>query len=45
MHKEYVNVIGNLTLIAKSLNIIASNNPFEEKVKEYKKSNIQITKK
>lgn len=44
-HKEYVNRIGNLTLLAKSLNIVASNNPFEDKVKEYQKSNIQLTKK
>lgn len=43
-HKEYVNRIGNLTLLAKSLNIIASNNPFKSKVKEYQKSNINLTK-
>lgn len=44
LHKEYVNRIGNFTLLAKSLNIVASNNPFESKVKEYQKSNIQLTK-
>lgn len=44
-HKEYVNRIGNLTLLAKTLNIRASNNPFESKVEEYKKSNIKLTKK
>ncbi|WP_455920185.1 DUF262 domain-containing protein [Priestia megaterium] len=43
-HKEYVNRIGNLTLLAKSLNIIASNNPFKSKLKEYEKSNINLTK-
>jgi uncharacterized protein with ParB-like and HNH nuclease domain len=44
-HKEYVNRIGNLTLLAKTLNIVASNNPFKSKVVEYQKSNIQLTKK
>lgn len=44
LHKEHVNKIGNLTLLAQSLNISASNNPFKAKVEEYKKSNIQITK-
>lgn len=44
LHKQYVNRIGNLTLLAKRLNIIASNNPFESKQKEYQKSNIQLTK-
>ena len=43
-HKDYANRIGNLTLIAQKLNIIASNNPFKAKTKEYKKSNICITK-
>jgi uncharacterized protein with ParB-like and HNH nuclease domain len=43
-HKDFVNRIGNLTLIAKSLNIVASNNPFENKLEEYKKSNIKITR-
>ncbi|MYL39217.1 DUF262 domain-containing protein [Halobacillus litoralis] len=42
-HREYVNRIGNLTLLARSLNISASNNPFQSKVKEYKKSNIALT--
>lgn len=44
LHREHVNKIGNLTLLAQSLNISASNNPFKAKVMEYKKSNIQITK-
>ncbi|MFB4169032.1 DUF262 domain-containing protein [Virgibacillus sp. JSM 102003] len=44
LHREHVNKIGNLTLLAQSLNISASNNPFKSKVEEYKKSNIHITK-
>ncbi|MFE1245111.1 DUF262 domain-containing protein [Fictibacillus sp. NPDC058756] len=44
IHKEFVNRIGNFTLLARSLNIIASNNPFKSKVIEYKKSNITLTK-
>lgn len=44
LHKQYVNRIGNFTLLAKKLNIVASNNPFESKQKEYQKSNIQLTK-
>ncbi|MFS0667199.1 DUF262 domain-containing HNH endonuclease family protein [Peribacillus frigoritolerans] len=43
-HMKYVNRIGNFTLLAKTLNIVASNNPFKSKVKEYQKSNIQLTK-
>ncbi|CAH0169407.1 DUF262 domain-containing protein [Peribacillus simplex] len=43
-HMKYVNRIGNFTLIAKKLNIIASNNPYKNKVKEYQKSNIHLTK-
>ena len=43
-HKDYVNRIGNLTLLGQKLNIIASNNPFSDKLKEYKKSNISLTK-
>lgn len=44
LHRQYVNRIGNFTLIAGELNIIASNNPFESKLKEYAKSNIQLTR-
>ncbi len=43
-HKEFVNKIGNFTLLAGTLNIIASNNPFHDKLSEYAKSNIQMTK-
>jgi hypothetical protein len=44
LHKDYVNRIGNYTLIAGELNIVASNNPFAAKLNEYDKSNIQLTK-
>jgi uncharacterized protein with ParB-like and HNH nuclease domain len=44
LHKEYVWRIGNLTLLARRLNIIASNNPFLAKVNEYKESNIALNK-
>ena len=43
-HADYVDKIGNYTLLAQELNIKASNNPFLSKKKEYKKSNIQLTK-
>jgi uncharacterized protein with ParB-like and HNH nuclease domain len=43
-HKKYANTIGNLTLLGRKLNIVASNNPFEAKLEEYKKSTIQLTK-
>lgn len=43
-HKEYVNTIGNYTLIAEKLNIKASNNPFLAKKREYKKSNLMLNK-
>ncbi len=43
-HLENVNKIGNLTLLAKQLNLKASNNTFDTKKKEYAKSNISITK-
>jgi len=43
-HKRYVDRIGNYTLLGQKLNIKASNNPFRAKKKEYKKSNIQLTK-
>ena len=43
-HKDYVNRIGNFTLLAEKLNIVARNNPFLNKKREYKKSNIQLTK-
>ena len=43
-HKEYVNTIGNFTLLAEKLNIKASNNPFLAKKREYKKSNLTLNK-
>jgi uncharacterized protein with ParB-like and HNH nuclease domain len=42
-HKKYVNMIGNMTLLAESLNIQAYNNPFAKKKSSYKKSAIRIT--
>jgi len=42
-HAQYVDRIGNYTLLGQKLNIKASNNPFRAKKKEYKKSNIQLT--
>jgi hypothetical protein len=44
LHQKYVSMIGNLTLFAGQLNIVASNNPFASKKKEYKKSGIEITR-
>jgi len=44
-HSEYIDKIGNYTLLGQKLNIKASNNPFRAKKKEYKKSNIHLTKK
>lgn len=43
-HKQKVNRIGNLTLLAGKLNISAYNNPFAKKKKSYRESNIAITK-
>jgi hypothetical protein len=43
LHKEYVDTIGNYTLLGQKLNIVASNNPFSDKLKEYAKSSIKIT--
>jgi uncharacterized protein with ParB-like and HNH nuclease domain len=40
----YVNRIGNLTLLGSELNITASNNPFNEKKKNYERSVILLTK-
>ena len=45
LHDTNVNKIGNLTLLGSSLNISSSNNPFEEKKKNYEKSSIVMTKK
>lgn len=43
-HKKRVNRIGNMTLFSGALNIKVSNNPFLDKRKEYKNSNIKLTK-
>ncbi|MEX2411324.1 MAG: DUF262 domain-containing HNH endonuclease family protein [Candidatus Paceibacterota bacterium] len=42
-HKKRKDRIGNLTLLAGDLNIIASNNPFKKKLECYEKSNIELT--
>jgi hypothetical protein len=44
LHDVHVNKIGNLTLLGSSLNISASNNPFEEKKRNYEQSSIVMTK-
>jgi hypothetical protein len=41
-HKTYVSRIGNLTLLSSKLNIIISNDPFEDKKTGYEISNISI---
>ncbi|HET8803822.1 MAG TPA: DUF262 domain-containing HNH endonuclease family protein [Aequorivita sp.] len=43
-HKKRVNRIGNMTLFSGRLNIKISNGPFLDKRREYKNSNIQLTK-
>lgn len=43
-HTKMLHRIGNMTLLADELNVVASNNPFLAKRKEYAKSNIQLTK-
>lgn len=43
-HGKMLHRIGNMTLLADELNVVASNNPFLAKRKEYTKSNIQLTK-
>jgi len=45
LHKENLNRIGNLTIIKSSWNISMSNRLFDEKKKDYEKSEFQITKK
>lgn len=44
LHGEYLTKLGNLTMLGKKLNIIASNNPFEAKKVEYEKSEIAMTR-
>ncbi len=43
LHPKFVGRIGNLTLFAGSLNIGASNNPYERKKEAYRKSGIVLT--
>jgi hypothetical protein len=43
IHGEFVNRIGNFTLLGQKLNIVASNNPFKDKLVQYKKSSLTIT--
>lgn len=43
-HTKMLHHIGNMTLLADELNVVASNNPFLAKRREYAKSNIQLTK-
>ena len=42
-HQKYVSRIGNLTIFAGTLNIGASNNPFQKKKQAYKESSIKLT--
>ncbi|MBD9475207.1 DUF262 domain-containing protein [Achromobacter sp. ACM01] len=42
-HAKMLHRIGNMTLLADELNVVASNNPFKAKCVEYTKSNIQLT--
>ena len=42
-HGDFVNRIGNFTLLAQKLNIKASNDPFENKLIHYKKSSLRVT--
>ncbi len=42
-HGDFVNRIGNFTLLGQKLNIKASNNPFENKLNQYKKSSLRVT--
>lgn len=44
MHEEYVNRFGNLTLLGPEYNIDASNNLFSDKLSQYKKSTVNLTK-
>ncbi|KLU23128.1 hypothetical protein EOS_27315 [Caballeronia mineralivorans PML1(12)] len=42
-HIKMLHRIGNMTLLADELNVVASNNPFLAKRQEYAKSNIRLT--
>lgn len=44
LHGEYLTKLGNLTMLGKKLNIVASNNPFIAKKIEYEKSEITMTR-
>jgi len=43
LHQNYKNRLGNLTLVDPSKNKSIKNDPYIEKLKEYKKSKIDIT--
>jgi hypothetical protein len=43
LHRDYVSRIGNLTIFAGTLNIGASNNPYERKKTAYNESAIKLT--
>ncbi|NIE64469.1 HNH endonuclease [Burkholderia sp. Ax-1719] len=43
-HSKMLHRDGNMTLLADELNVVASNNPFFAKRKDYAKSNIRLTK-
>lgn len=43
-HEQYINRIGNLTLLSKRLNLTIKNSPFNEKKPFYKKSELLLTK-
>lgn len=42
--KDYVNLLGNLTLVSKKINSAIGNKPLEEKAEEFKKSKLEIVK-
>lgn len=42
-HAKMLHRIGNMTLLADELNVVASNNPFLAKREQYAKSNIRLT--
>ena len=43
-HDDFLNRLGNLTLLLKRDNIAVSNSPFEEKRRAYSQSALEITK-
>ena len=44
LHGEYLTKLGNMTMLGKKLNIVASNNPYTAKKVEYEKSEIAMTR-